>query len=268
MPAGQSAPLGHLRSLAQTGLHNAPPCRISPAVSAETTTTYPPPREAPWAAGLRAARANIVPALILQGVMFGLLLAYWFYPPTTGLLNQLADLKARWGYGYAAVSAAIAGAVIPEILRVTLFQRGIVRRTNWNNLLFAIAFWGLMGTTVDAFYRLQAFWFGAEAAFPVVLKKVLVDQLIYTPFFASPVTAILYDWKNRGYGLHDLGGFFTPAYFRHAVLPTIVANWGVWVPVVSIVYSLPSLLQVPLFGLALSMWVILYTWMSERRTQV
>lgn len=31
-------------------------------------------------AGLRAARANLVPGMIVQAVMLGLLLAYWFYP--------------------------------------------------------------------------------------------------------------------------------------------------------------------------------------------
>ena len=40
-----------------------------------------------------------------------------------------------------------------------------------------------------------------------------------------------------------------------------------WIPVVAILYSLPSLLQIPLFGLALSLWVILYTWMSEQRVR-
>ena len=46
---------------------------------------------------------------------------------------------------------------------------------------------------------------------------------------------------------------------------TLFATWGVWIPVVTILYSLPALLQIPLFGLALSMWVMLYTWMSEQR---
>ncbi len=41
--------------------------------------TLPIPREAPWQAGLRAAQENLVPGLIVQGLMLGLLLAYWFY---------------------------------------------------------------------------------------------------------------------------------------------------------------------------------------------
>ena len=231
-------------------------------------TTLPSPvREAPWTAGLRAARANILPGLIVQWVMLGLLLAYWFYPPTTHLLNRLAAVKEQWGYGYSAISAIIAGALIPELLRIVVFQHGKPRRSNLANLWFTIPFWCFMGTVVDALYRVQAVWFGTEVVLPVVVKKVLVDQFLYNPLFAAPFTAVLYDWKNRGYGWHGWAGFFTVEYYRDAVVPTLFATWGVWIPVVSILYSLPSLLQIPLFGLALSMWVMLYTWMSERRAE-
>jgi hypothetical protein len=222
-------------------------------------------REAPWMAGLRAARANLVPGMIVQGVMAGLLLAYWFYPPTTMLLDQLATAKARWGYGYSALTAIIAGALIPEVLRIVVFQKGSLRRPNAANLVFTVPFWCAMGIAVDALYRAQAVWFGAGADVPTVLRKVLVDQFLYNPLFAAPCTAMLYDWKNRGYGIHGWGTFFTAAYYRDVVIPTLFATWGVWIPIVAVLYSLPSLLQIPLFGLALSMWVMLYTWISERR---
>ena len=119
-------------------------------------------------------------------------------------------------------------------------------------------------TTAEITYRKAAIE-DAEATFEVVWKKVLVDQFLYNPLFAAPVTAWLYDWKNRGYATDGIGKFFTAAYYRDHVLPTLFATWGVWIPVVSILYSLPSLLQIPLFGLALSLWVLLYTWMSEQR---
>lgn len=222
-------------------------------------------REAPWASGLRAARANVIPGLVVQGVMLGLLFAYYFYPPTTILLDRLADVKQRWGYGYSGVSAIIAGAMIPELLRIVVFQKGRMWRANFFNLLFTFPFWCLMGVVVDGFYRLQSNWFGAEASLPVVLKKVLVDQFLYNPLFAAPFTSMLYDWKNQGYGTLDLGRFLSGDYYRDVVLSTLFATWGVWIPVVTILYSLPLPLQIPLFGLALSLWVMLYTWMSERR---
>lgn len=224
-------------------------------------------RDPPWAAGLRAARANLMPGLIVQALMLAMLLAYYFYPPTRNWLNALAEIKARWSYGYSAVNGIIAGAIVPELLRVVVFQKAAIRRSNFANLLFAAPFWCVMGMVVDFFYRSQADWFGTDPTFPVVVKKVLVDQFLYCPLFAGPLNTWLYDWKSRGYGRQGIRGFFTADYYRGAILPTLFANWGVWIPIVAILYSLPLQLQIPLFGLALSMWVMLLSWMSEQRAR-
>jgi hypothetical protein len=222
-------------------------------------------REAPWIAGLRAARANLIPGLILQALMVALLLGYYFHPATTLWLDRLADLKLRWGFGYSALSATVAGALIPEIMRVLVFQKGRGRRENFANLLFTIPFWCFMGMLVDAFYRGQAHVFGSEPTLRVVATKVVVDQFLYSPFVATPLTCWLYDWKLAGYRLAGARRFFTAAYARDVMVPVVFANWGVWIPVVAVLYSLPSTLQIPLFGLALSLWVMLLTWISERR---
>lgn len=224
-------------------------------------------REAPWLAGLRAARANLIPALILQAMMLALLLGYYFHPATTVWLDHLADIKLRWGFGYSALSAVIAGALIPEIMRILVFQKGRACRVNFANLLFTIPYWCGMGMLVDAFYRTQALIFGAKPTFQVVVVKVLCDQFLYSPFVATPLACYLYDWKLAGYRFAGTRRWFTAAYARDVMLPVIFANWGVWFPVVAVLYSLPGTLQIPLFGLALSLWVMLLTWMSERRNR-
>lgn len=236
------------------------------ALSEDFAISPSPQREAPWAAGLRAARANVAPGLIVQGLMLTILLAYYFYSPTRGFLDQLALLKSHLGYGYSGLNAVVAGAVIPEVLRVLVFQRRKILRQNFLNLLFTVPFWLCMGIIVDFFYRCQGAWFGESATFWEVVKKVFVDQFIYNPLFAAPVTTWLYDWKSRGYRWQEMTSPLSVAYYRDFIVPTLFATWGVWIPVVTILYSLPSLLQIPLFGLALSLWVMLYTWMSEQRT--
>ncbi len=226
----------------------------------------PPRREAPWMAGIRAAKANFLPGLILQAIMLALLLGYYFYPPTTLWLDRLADLKQRWGFAYSAVASVIAGAIIPEIMRILVFQKGRALRSNFANLLFTIPFWCVMGLMVDVLYRTQAMVFGSEVSLSVVATKVFFDQFFYTPFISAPLTCWLYDWKHAGYRLEGFRRYPTTAYARDVIVPVVFANWGVWIPVVSILYSLPSLLQIPLFALALSLWVMLYTWISEHRS--
>lgn len=217
-------------------------------------------REPPWRAGLRAARANLVPGLIVQGAMVALMLAYFLHPATRALLEGMAETKRRWGYGYSALAGVIAGAVVPELMRWLVFQRGRLRRRNFTELGFATPFWCGMGLVVDAFYRLQARWFGDEPVPSVVVPQVIVDQFVYNPLFAAPVTVWLYAWKNAGYRWRR--GWFTPKYYVDRVVPALFATWGVWIPVVIVLYLLPEPVQIPLFALALSLWVMLYSWMA------
>ncbi|CAN5174411.1 hypothetical protein BH23VER1_BH23VER1_09650 [soil metagenome] len=199
--------------------------------------------------------------------MLALLLAYHFSPETRDALDRLAALKAEWGYAFSVGVAIMAGSVAPEILRVIVFQGGRPRRQNGANLAFSFIFWGTMGAVVDFFYRCQAAWFGDELTPAVVVPKVLVDQFLYNPFFAAPVTVWCYTWKSRGYRLGRMGDLFTFRFYRDAVMPTLFAAWGVWIPLVTIIYCLPPLLQIPMFGLALTLWVVLLTFLSEQREQ-
>ena len=220
-------------------------------------------REAPWRAGLRAARANVVPGLLLQAVMVGVLLAYFYYPPAREFMARLSETKVRWGYAYSALSAVIAGALVPELLRVLIFQKGRMFRGNLSNFIFASLFWSGIGVLVDAFYKLQVMWWGDEATAAVVIPQVIVDQFLFSPFITAPLTTWLYEWKVRGYQWPS--GMFTYSYYRDRIFPTVVAIWGVWIPVVTVLYALPETLQIPIYSLALSLWVLIYTWMSEEK---
>jgi hypothetical protein len=146
-----------------------------------------------------------------------------------------------------------------------VFQKGRVRQWNFTNLVFSVPFWCAMGLVVDLLYRWQALMFGSEATPRVVVTKVIVDQFLFSPVVSAPLTAWLYDWKNSRYSLNNLKRFFTRDYFFEVIVPLQFAGWGVWIPLVTIIYTLPSLLQIPMFALALSLWVTLYTWMSEQR---
>ncbi|MBB5351246.1 hypothetical protein HNR46_001482 [Haloferula luteola] len=221
-------------------------------------------REAPWKAGLRAAKANLVPGLVVQIAMVGLLVGYGFSVSFRGLLESLAEVKARWGWPYSALSGLVAGGILPELLRVVVFQKGKLKSANARELVFAAPFWAGMGTVVDFFYRAQAMWFGDEARIEVVVPQVLVDQFVYNPIFAAPVTVWLYAWKNHGYRWQRR--FFTAAFYRDKVVPSLVACWGVWIPIVTVLYTLPEPVQLPAFSLALCLWVMLYGWMAGEDT--
>jgi len=219
----------------------------------------------PLLIGLRAARANLAPGLVVQAAMLAVVLAYYFCGPARGWLAHLAEVKSRFGYGFSFVSGALAGGVLPEVLKVVFLQKGRVCRENWQNVAFGFFFWGVSATIVDGLYRAQAAVFGSRADFATVTKKVLVDQFVYNPIWAAPFGVSAFEWKNQRFAMTGMTRIFTAAFYQQKTLPALVATWGVWIPLVSLVYALPSLLQIPLFSLALTFWVLIFTWMNRRQ---
>ena len=218
----------------------------------------------PFAIGWEAARANAIPALIIQAVMLALLIAYYTSDTVSSALTQLAEFKRIHGLAFVIVASIAAGAVVPELFLILFFQRGRPNSRNLRNLLFTIPVWGFDGSLVDLLYRSEAAWFGDVVTLPVVLAKICVDQLGYNPFFAAPFGVLTYEWKNSGVSMRPVRDLFTWKHYRDKIIPTLVATWAVWIPLMAIIYSLPLPLQFPLFALALSFWVLLLTYMTNR----
>jgi len=216
----------------------------------------------PLLIGLRAAKANVVLGLIIQAMMAALLVAYYTQPMVHGWLSVLADAKQKGGIGFSMIAAAVAGGILPEILKIVVFQKCRIEWKNAQNLLFTVPYWAFDGLMVDIFYRYQATLFGSHVDFTTVLKKVLLDQLIFTPFITTPLGMASYEWKNQNYSFRGMWRVWTFTFYKNKSFPALIACWGVWVPLVGIIYSLPQLLQVPLFSLGLTLWVILFNYIN------
>jgi hypothetical protein len=219
---------------------------------------------APLSIGWEAAKANAVPALIIQAFMLALLLGFYFSSAAADALEKLAAFKRNHGLAFIIGASITAGALIPEIFLILFFQRGRPHRGNLRNLLFTVPVWGFDGSLVDLLYRTEAAWFGDIVSVPVVCAKICVDQFGYNPFFAAPFGVLTYEWKNNGVSIRPVCDLFTWQHYRDKIIPTLVATWAVWIPLMAIIYSLPLALQFPLFGLALSFWVLLLTYMTNR----
>ena len=214
--------------------------------------------------GWDAARANAKPALLIQAMMLGLAIAFYTNPKVGDTLRDLAEFKRAHGFGFVIAASVLAGAILPEIFLVLFFQRGRPHLGNLRNLAFTIPVWGFDGSLVDLLYRAEANWLGDVATVPVVLGKILIDQFGYNVFFAAPFGVLTYEWKNSGVSSQPVRDLFTWPHYRDKIFPTLVATWAVWIPLMAIIYSLPLALQFPLFGLALSFWVLLLTYMTNR----
>jgi hypothetical protein len=124
--------------------------------------------------------------------------------------------------------------------------------------------WGFDGITVDYLYRGLAAVLDEGGSLGIVAAKSCIDQFVYNVLFAAPYGVIAYQWKNSGFALSALRRSFTFEYYRDKIVPTLFTTWAVWIPLTAMIYSLSLALQFPLFSLALTLWVLLLTYMTNR----
>ena len=222
-----------------------------------------------WAEALRSLRLNLIPGVFLQGVMIAVAGAYFCIPSVHRGLMSLASMKEHWGLIFSFVGTSLGSSFLPELLRPLLPAAAQATRgpSLLSRLLFAIPFWGIIGMQVDLFYRLQFQLFGPSDRISVIVAKVIVDAFIYCPLLAIPEAVCVFLWKNHNYTHHGFRGWTPMRFYALKIFPVLMANWMVWIPVVSVIYTLPAPLGIPLFIIAQSFWVMVFTTLSSPHRQ-
>jgi hypothetical protein len=215
------------------------------------------PESHPWREAFRislqAARENLIPCLGGQAIIVGFIIAYYFYPPTQGLLMALADFRASGGLVVSFLMTGFAGGLLAEVLRVVTLQKGRWRSKNTTDAAFMFIVIGFGGMAADRFYVLQNQLFGSDPTALTVLKKVLLDQLLYVPLVIAPYMAFVFEWRDAHFSLSTVWRKRHGLYSRR-VIPFLITNWSFWVPMTALIYSMPSLLQVPILVFITAIW--------------
>ena len=211
-----------------------------------------------------ALKDNFLPGIILWCIGIGLVCSYYFLDSSRPWFELVINLKNNYGFLYSAVSTAVFGGLIPYLFMrlVGIGEFG----NNWKHGILFISYWGLRGVDVDAFYRFQSWLFGVDNTWQTIVQKVLFDQFVYCVIWATPITALFYEWKEAGYTLSFLNSPDWMNGLKDKIIIFLVSTWMVWIPATAIVYSLPSPLQIPLFNLTLCFFVLLVSVFSKKKT--
>lgn len=210
----------------------------------------------PWRQSLAAARANLIPGLLLQAFALAVLLAYYFHAPSREAMDSLADLKTRWGWRYSFTATALFGGLLPFLyLRLNPLTRAA---TPLSHGVFYLLFWAIKGVEVDLFYQFQGRIFGNDTAASTIAAKVMVDQFVYSVLWATPGAQFAYYWKDTGFSFARMRELRWAPFCKENLPKALIALWAVWVPAVTIIYSLPPALQIPLFNIVLCFYALLF----------
>jgi hypothetical protein len=219
-----------------------------------------------WAEAVRSLRFNLIPGLLLQGLMIAIAAAYFRSPSVHHYLLHLGFLKEQWGLLFSFIGTSAASSFLPELLRPLLPKstRPAQGPSLVSRLLFAIPFWGIIGMQVDLFYRCQLLIFGPSDRISIIVAKVLVDAFLYCPLLAIPEAVCIFLWRDHRFTHHGFRGWSPLRFYALKIFPVLMTNWMVWIPVVSVIYSLPSALGIPLFIIAQAFWVMVFTTLSSK----
>ncbi len=219
--------------------------------------------EAPWRSGVRSARANLVPGLVLQVAALALVLAYYRDDATREVLGRLVEWREDVGVGLSIVSTGFFGGLLPMVyLKLRRATRG---RYSVAQAGAITAFWAYKGFEVDLLYRLLARFVGEGNDVGTIAVKTVIDQFVYCPLVAVPVTVLFYEWVMARF---DAGAVRADVragrWIWRRVVPVLISNVGVWLPAVCIIYALPTALQLPLQNLVLCFFTLLVAHQMKR----
>jgi hypothetical protein len=225
------------------------------------------PPEAPWRSGIEGARANLLPGVVLQLGAVALVLGYYHVAPLHGALDRLMAFRETAGFAFGIVSTGLFGGVLPFLYIHFSRAPGATRpQYDWAQGLWLTLFWAYKGFEVDVWYRVQAVLFGGGHDVGTVAIKVFLDQFVYCPAVAVPVTTIVYAAvAAHGWNPGLSSDLRAHGWYRRRVLPVLISNLGVWVPAVAVIYCLPTPLQLPLQNIVLCFYTLVVAHQTRSR---
>ncbi len=186
-----------------------------------------------------------------------LVIGYYFWPSAALVLSRYAAWQHSGGIVRAGLAGGFAGGILSELSLICLRDGGRWRAANLENILFRFGAFFLSAIVVFIFYEWQAVWFGTGLSWRVLLPKVLVDQFIFTVFWSTPYQTIVFRWQALRYSSARLWNELNAKFVVERMLPVLVTNWMFWIPGVTLIYSMPLILQMPINIFAMAIWSLL-----------
>jgi hypothetical protein len=216
-------------------------------------------------AGINAAKKTFKPAILVWAAMIGIAMLYYLVPSSHGVFTALAAFQKKMGVYFSSIGMGLSVGILAECVKVLISPEKRWRKANTINAMFNFVVFGIMGITQYYRYAWQVEVFGAGNSFKELASKVLFDQFVWTVFVANPYQSILFLWKNTGFSWKKVRKLMFPmrTFWGMQILPVLISNWAFWIPMAFLVYFFPAQLQVPMAILAVTIWVILLSFLTS-----
>eukprot|EP00927_Polykrikos_kofoidii_P081060 TRINITY_DN78193_c0_g1_i1.p1 TRINITY_DN78193_c0_g1~~TRINITY_DN78193_c0_g1_i1.p1 ORF type:complete len:281 (-),score=30.20 TRINITY_DN78193_c0_g1_i1:129-971(-) len=208
-------------------------------------------------------RANACPALFSLAV--GLTTVAIYYgggESTRPAFEYVSNLARDFDMAFSMAASSLCGGILPSLF---LLARRQVPSPVIKNVAFNSILWFVLGAVVNILYKGQAVIFGEETNFSTVAKKVVFDQFVFNPVIV-PLMSLVFRWRDCRFRLGWISFLEVtkPRSWFMSYCAFLLTTWCTWLPGTSVVYSFPTVLQLPAFNVILFFFSILLGFVSQR----
>ena len=200
---------------------------------------------------------------VLLVAMSAMVAIYYCWPAGAAVLSRYAAWQHAGGLFRTGLVAGFAGGILSELSVIYICDGGRWNAAHLENMVFRFVVFSLGGLVVYKFYEWQAFWFGDGLSWRVLLPKVLVDQFMFSVFWSTTYQTLIFRWHALRYSGSRLWSELDGRFVVERMLPVLVTNWMFWIPGVTLVYSMPLILQMPLNIFATAIWSLLLAGLAK-----
>lgn len=214
--------------------------------------------------GILAVKRFWKPFILIQLCGLAFLILYYSLPSLQHALEGVAALKQKYGYLFSCIAGIVGGAIVPEAFKVITMREEKLTPQRLKDLFFSFFYFGFMAMLCDGLYRLLDVIWGSEVSVANSILKMMSDQGLFTPTLGTGIAAIYFPLYRSNWNFRKvLGGFGWEWYLKN-VLPILLPAWCYWIPMCVLMYSMPSLLQVPFSVSATAAWGLIVTAVASR----
>jgi hypothetical protein len=199
----------------------------------------------------------------LLAAMSAVVATYYFWPAGAAFLSWYAAWVHAGGLFRIALTAGFAGGILSELSLIYIRDRGRWNLAHLENMAFRFVIFFFGGIIVAKFYEWQAYWFGDGLSWKVILPKVLVDQFIFSVIWSTTYQTLAFRWQALRYSGARLWSELDGNFVIERMLPVLITNWMFWIPGVTLVYSMPLILQMPINIFATAIWSLLLAGLAK-----
>ena len=205
--------------------------------------------------GLRSVRANAVPMVVLWLLAAVTVWAYYAVPSVAAALEPLRKWQAESGWWATFLNRVFFNGLLPGVFLLAIPS---IRPRHVLLVIAAQALWGGgWGVVTDFFFRGLEALFGSGRDFATLFCKMMLDEFGLTLFLVAPADAAFFFWVGRDFSFAQAWRERPRRFFLDLVLPNLISNWCVWIPVSMAIFAFPLPLQVQLSGFAAAFWTLM-----------